>query len=68
MKVLTSSVLTVELDNLHDRDFLVALGKIARRDKTTQEKAFDNVVSNFFTSGGEPPLFCPGGGEPPDEK
>ena len=55
MKIETNSVLTVDLDNLDDRDFLDALVKIARRDKTTLKKAFDGVLENFFSSGGEPP-------------
>ena len=55
MKVVTNSVLTVELDALNDHDFLLALETIAKRDNITLEKAFDLVVSNFFTSGGEPP-------------
>ena len=32
MKVVTNSVLTVDLDNLDDRNFLDALEKIAKRD------------------------------------
>ena len=55
MKVVTNSVLTVDFDNLDDRDILDALEKIARRDKTTLKKAFDGVLENFFASGGEPP-------------
>jgi len=65
MKVVTNSVLTVDLDERKDRDFLAALEKISKRDNTTLEKAFDGVVSNFLTPGGEPPVFCPKGGEPP---
>jgi len=65
MKVVTNSVLTVVLDDLDDRDFLVALEKVAKRDKVTLEKALNGVVSNFFSTGGEPP-FCPKGGEPPN--
>ena len=64
MKVSTNSVLTVDLDNLNDGDFLDALGKIAKRDGTTLEKAFDGVLENFFSSGGEPP-DCPKYGKPP---
>ena len=65
MKVVTNSVLTVVLDDLADRDFLVALEKIAKRDNISLEKALDGVISNFFSTGGEPPLFGPKGGEPP---
>ena len=67
MKVVTNSVLKVELDGLNDHDFLIALETIAKRDNVTLEKAFDSVVSNFFSSGGEPPDFLPEGGEPPVE-
>ena len=55
MKVVTSSVLTVDLDDVVDRDFLAALEKVAKRDKFTVEKALGGVVSNFFSKGGEPP-------------
>ena len=55
MKVVTNSVLTVNFDNSNDRDILNALAQIAKRDKTTLHEAFNGVLSNFFTSGGEPP-------------
>ena len=51
MKITTNSVLTVELDNLEDRDILDALETIAKRDKTTLKQAFDSVLNNFFSSG-----------------
>ena len=59
MKVVTNSVLTVELDDSADRDFLAALDKIAKRDNATPEKALDGVVANFFSTGGEPSFLCP---------
>ena len=55
MKVVTNSVLTVELDNKNDKDFLVALKKISRRDNITLEKTLECVVLNFLSGGGEPP-------------
>jgi len=55
MKIVTNSVLTVNLDNSNDRDTLNALAQIAKRDKTTLHEAFNGVLSNFFISGGEPP-------------
>ena len=56
MKVVTNSVLTVVLDDLEDHDFLVALGKVAKRDNVTLEKVFERVVSDFLSTGGSPPL------------
>ena len=67
MKIETNSVLTVVVDDLEDRDFLIALKKISKRDETSLEKALGNVVSNFLSTGGEPP-FLPIGGEPPQQK
>ena len=58
MKVVTNSVLTVELAGVDDKDFLAALEKISRRDKVTLEKALDGVVKKFLSEGGEPPLFA----------
>ena len=67
MKIVTNSVLTVVLDNTDDHDFLVALEKVAKRDKVTLEKALNGVVSNFLSTGGEPP-FLPRGGSPPNAR
>ena len=57
MKIVTNSVLTIELDSSDDRDFLDALKKISRRDKITLKKALDCVAENFFSQGGEPPVL-----------